>query len=501
VPPSSSTEAPALAPPPPAPAPAIRPPPRFLARVSMCSDVQPGTRAWRLNVCVAVRCGKLYLNALLKISKREGETSTLILRFRGLACISTRTRSLSRGFGGAKVMTTRGSKRRGGGSAGGGVGAGAAGAAGAGGSAAAVSLDGGGGGGPPEHMSPGYGAGYDAGFQAGLLAASQGRAPPPGSAQVPAAAEGGAGASAPEPARPPFLALLEDFPDLFQKEVLERLDRVDRTLLGRTGSKARAAVKLSGLPRVGGSAEEPRVGIAAFCQSPSTFVWAVVNGCPLECADICETLAEGGHLEVLRWAREQGCPWDEWTCARAAEGGHLEVLKWAREHHCPWTEDLEDDGPVDEGPVDCCALAARGGHLEVLKWLREHHCPWNELTCAQSAAGGHLDVLKWAREHGCRWEEDIEGSEERDCCLHAAEGGHLEVLKWLREHDCPWDAYTCARAAEGGHLEVLKWAREHDCPWNKATCELAAGNRHLKVLRWAIDHGCPGGERYAHLLR
>ena len=77
-------------------------------------------------------------------------------------------------------------------------------------------------GGPPEHLSPGYGAGYDAGFQAGLLAAARGCTPPV--PPPPVAAEGGAGASAPQPARPPFIALLEDFPDLLQKEVLERLD-------------------------------------------------------------------------------------------------------------------------------------------------------------------------------------------------------------------------------------------------------------------------------------
>ena len=67
--------------------------------------------------------------------------------------------------------------------------------------------------GPPEHQLPGYGAGFDAGFLAGILAASQGGAMPPPPGQDPVAGEGGAGASAPEPARPPFLALLEDFPD------------------------------------------------------------------------------------------------------------------------------------------------------------------------------------------------------------------------------------------------------------------------------------------------
>jgi len=52
----------------------------------------------------------------------------------------------------------------------------------------------------------------------------------------------------------------------------------------------------------------------------------------------CAYAAEGGHLEVLKWARENGCPWDKQTCAYAAKGGHLEVLKWARENGCPWDE-------------------------------------------------------------------------------------------------------------------------------------------------------------------
>ena len=45
---------------------------------------------------------------------------------------------------------------------------------------------------------------------------------------------------------------------------------------------------------------------------------------------VCKNAAQGGHLEVLRWARANGCPWDEATCASAAESGHFEVLKWER---------------------------------------------------------------------------------------------------------------------------------------------------------------------------
>ena len=67
----------------------------------------------------------------------------------------------------------------------------------------------------------------------------------------------------------------------------------------------------------------------------------------------------------------------------AAQGGHLEVLKWAREHHCRWNW------------MNGCASAAESGHLEVLKWAREHHCPWNYWHTHESArAHGRPEVLR-----------------------------------------------------------------------------------------------------------
>jgi hypothetical protein len=45
--------------------------------------------------------------------------------------------------------------------------------------------------------------------------------------------------------------------------------------------------------------------------------------------------AHGGHLEVLQWARANGCPWDETTCEAAVARGHLDVVQWAKENDCP----------------------------------------------------------------------------------------------------------------------------------------------------------------------
>ena len=123
----------------------------------------------------------------------------------------------------------------------------------------------------------------------------------------------------------------------------------------------------------------------------------------------CGLAASNGYLNLIKWARTNGCPWSEYTSARAARGGHLEVLQWLRANGCPWTATI-------------CSNAAAGGHLEVLQWARTNGCPWNEWTCCGAAQGGHLVMLQWARTNGCPWNERT--------CHSAAERGHLEVLQW-----------------------------------------------------------------------
>jgi hypothetical protein len=73
--------------------------------------------------------------------------------------------------------------------------------------------------------------------------------------------------------------------------------------------------------------------------------------------------ANGGHLDVLRWALANGCPWHPRTCANAAaRGGHLEVLKWMRAN-----------GHANQNIWHYCKLAARANqHWKVLAWLHEN---------------------------------------------------------------------------------------------------------------------------------
>eukprot|EP00611_Tribonema_gayanum_P006519 TRINITY_DN1578_c2_g1_i4.p1 TRINITY_DN1578_c2_g1~~TRINITY_DN1578_c2_g1_i4.p1 ORF type:complete len:319 (-),score=42.39 TRINITY_DN1578_c2_g1_i4:14-889(-) len=142
----------------------------------------------------------------------------------------------------------------------------------------------------------------------------------------------------------------------------------------------------------------------------------IVYGLPLQ-AEHAEQAARRGHLRLLQWLRQKGCPWGDDTCSSAAEGGHLELLQWTRANGCPWT-------------AWTCAAAASGGHLGVLQWARANGCPWDSDTCSLAAAKGHLHVLQWARGQGCRWD-----TRTTTC---AARDGHLETLQWLRANGCPW---------------------------------------------------------------
>jgi hypothetical protein len=87
---------------------------------------------------------------------------------------------------------------------------------------------------------------------------------------------------------------------------------------------------------------------------------------------------EGGHLEVLKWARENSCPWDGRTCTERGEGRP--------------PRDAEV-GARERLPVGRCrrAIAAVCGHFELLRWARENGAPWDEITRRNAASKGYVE--------------------------------------------------------------------------------------------------------------
>ena len=69
-------------------------------------------------------------------------------------------------------------------------------------------------------------------------------------------------------------------------------------------------------------------------------------------AGLCADAAMGGHIEVLKWLRAEGCPWYYETCLFAVDKGHVELLRWARENGCPWHPATRDKAAAKLGYTD-----------------------------------------------------------------------------------------------------------------------------------------------------
>ena len=127
---------------------------------------------------------------------------------------------------------------------------------------------------------------------------------------------------------------------------------------------------------------------------------------------MCSYIAYSGNLPMMKWARsdklprkddaaeEQSMkqirltpfPWSKTACRHAASFGHLKLLKWLHEQGCPWD-------------FRTFISAAQFGNIEMMEWLYQKKCPWNELTFSSAARSGNLDILKWLHERNCPWEE------------------------------------------------------------------------------------------------
>ncbi|CAB9512646.1 ankyrin containing protein (ISS) [Seminavis robusta] len=230
--------------------------------------------------------------------------------------------------------------------------------------------------------------------------------------------------------------------------------------------------------------------------------WAHENGCPFDALSVtCTDVVHHGNLDLFKWWRNHGCSWNESTCSAAAAAGQFEILQWAHENGCPWDSRTCNDAATyghiailqyahEKGcPWDwdesTCVRAACGGFLKVLQYAHEKGCPLDSRTCHNAAANGHLDILQYVHDTGRGCLLDTETS------AKAAFNGNLNILKWLHQKGCPLDERICLYAAMGGHLKVLQWSHENGLPLDHITCAAAALHGHLNCLKWAWKKGCP----------
>jgi hypothetical protein len=234
--------------------------------------------------------------------------------------------------------------------------------------------------------------------------------------------------------------------DICFKHILPRLNRTDIKFLYEVNTETRALIKRSS--RMGKLEKRFKVRHMSSI-SALEFVWANRSLWPhwMKERSFCLKVAETNKLELLKWAREEKkCEWDAWTINAAVGQGNLEMVKYCIANGCPVNEFT-------------CARAAMTGYLEVLKYLHEEvKAPWDENTAEWAAGNGHLHILEYLVER--KYHEYDEYA-----CVCAASNGHLDCLKFLHETaKAPWDSDAILETHRNNHPECLQYLLDNDCP-------------------------------------
>jgi hypothetical protein len=127
-----------------------------------------------------------------------------------------------------------------------------------------------------------------------------------------------------------------------------------------------------------------------------------------------EGAAQHGHLTILKYLHENGCPKranDGTACANAALHGYLDCLKFLHEHGFVWSTDEtprnvddDDDEDIYIRPTNIVEAAVQSGDLTVLKYVLEQGCEIDASstkTCDELASRDYVEMLRYVHQLGC----------------------------------------------------------------------------------------------------
>ena len=239
--------------------------------------------------------------------------------------------------------------------------------------------------------------------------------------------------------------------DVVEKHVLPRLNSNDVKFLYEVNTETRKLIKRSS--RANDLEMEFKVkemsSISTLEVAWEHYPWGKLlkYGRRMDEPYFCFRVALTNKLELLKWAREEKkCKWDEWTINEAASQGNLEMVKYCVANECP-IDGRACAWAAEYGHLEClkylreevkapwdwrtASYAARNGHLHILEYLVERkYDKYDEVPCRLAAMNGHLDCLKYLHETAkAPWNSRA--------VRKAHENNHPECLQYLLDNKCP----------------------------------------------------------------
>ncbi|CAL6359232.1 unnamed protein product [Bathycoccus prasinos] len=234
--------------------------------------------------------------------------------------------------------------------------------------------------------------------------------------------------------------------DICFTHILPRLNATDIKFLCEVNPETRALIKRSS--RAG---ELKKKFYIEDMSSISTleFAWEHKSLWPRGWSEpyFCDKVAQTNKLELLKWAREEKkCKWDCNTITAAAEKGNLEMVKYCVANGCP-INTVACASAARNGHLEClkylreevkaplnsltASFAALNGHLHILEYLVERKFDkYTEDSCYNAARYGYLDCLKYLHETAkAPWNSRA--------VREARDSDQTECLQYLLDNDCP----------------------------------------------------------------
>jgi hypothetical protein len=226
-----------------------------------------------------------------------------------------------------------------------------------------------------------------------------------------------------------------------------RFDDEDEKLQFYVGSLACIAVLVEA-HRLGMPLSTDMLDGAACSGKLSTVIWLhKEHNCELN--DIHETsrwCAGEGHVDVLRWLKQQGAEFNEGTMLSAAMYGQQATCAYLLSEGCSWH-------------VNAVYAAAIMKHWDTVRWLHEHDYPWDfDQTCVTAAERGSIKRMTYMLQ-----QDDASAAVLSKMLNAAGASSYLAAAQWLRfQRGAAWPQVLRFNGTSWSG-DTLEWARAEGC--------------------------------------
>ena len=152
-----------------------------------------------------------------------------------------------------------------------------------------------------------------------------------------------------------------------------------------------------------------------------------------------------------------------------ALGGHLEILKWLKERH--------------QNMSDVMSSASATNNITILEWGIQNGLKLTKMCLAKSIHHNAIEAMEWLINNKCSWDYT--------CYVAASDSRNIYRLEWLLDNNCPcddWSKLGC-HFANTGNLAAVKWLYSKDKDMSQVMYGAVAGNIYnIKILEWGLEN-------------